>query len=299
MANVRRGRIIFCCVLCSTLVCGWWINRLLRQSALNGALIARVKQGDATQVIDLLHRGADPDAREVPPDRRPLWQILVSQLARPTQTRSPSPPTALQVALRPVYNHLPYLVMEFPPDHMSIVKALLEHGAHANVIDQEAHSPLYYAMWYHYWDTAELLLKHGAHSNSRDAEDLTPLMNASQLGCGKRMVASLVKYGAMVNARNKDGATPLMLAAAAGSTGAIEGLLSKGAAIDLQDNAGKSAVMYGVAGTRPQVVQILLQHHPNLRLRDKQGKTALMQSPIVSDYREDIVLALKKAGCPR
>src|SRR5690349_12697348 len=118
---------------------GWLIYAPVRQERLNRALIAAIKKNDTKVALALLADGADPNAREVPPQHLSFWRLLWDRL-RGKRFAPSTAPTALLVAcaLRGEED------TRRPPafDNGPMVQALLEHGAKIDAKDEQGRTPL-------------------------------------------------------------------------------------------------------------------------------------------------------------
>jgi ankyrin repeat protein len=102
--------------------------------------------------------------------------------------------------------------------HEDAVRALLEHGADANVVARHetlAVAPLHSAAAGAHSSIVRRLLDAGADANARQPGGFTPLHAAAQNG-DRESAEALVEHGADPSARTDDGSTPADLAAAAG-----------------------------------------------------------------------------------
>ncbi|HEX8997432.1 MAG TPA: ankyrin repeat domain-containing protein [Ktedonobacterales bacterium] len=100
-------------------------------------------------------------------------------------------------------------------------RLLLEHGADANAVSQNAMrvAPLHSAVAAQRLDIAEDLLRAGAQVNAAQADDFTPLHQAAQNG-QVAMIELLLAHGADLHARKSDGQTALDVAQAHGKDAA-------------------------------------------------------------------------------
>jgi ankyrin repeat protein len=111
--------------------------------------------------------------------------------------------------------------------HTEIVALLLEHGADANVRDQNGQAPLHDAASNGHFQVVRLLLAKGADVNAEMHDDLTPLHNAARSG-NAQIVRLLLDRGADVNAKSADGKTPLNSAESEGHSEVAEILRQRG-----------------------------------------------------------------------
>ena len=108
----------------------------------------------------------------------------------------------------------------------NVVKALVEHGADVNVVDNYGNSPLIDAAADKFSPSGRLLLAHGANPNVRHS-----------LSCK----------------------TPLMEAAQSGNTALVQALLEKKADLTLKDAQGKTALDFAREYDRRKIVSLLKQ----------------------------------------
>lgn len=91
--------------------------------------------------------------------------------------------------------------------HRAIVQLLIACGADVNAWDNGRMTPLHYAATGHL-DIAQLLIAHGANVNARNGLQQTPLLIAALAGHAD-VVEVLLEAGAQANARDCKGSTPL------------------------------------------------------------------------------------------
>jgi hypothetical protein len=100
-------------------------NRAFNQMQLDAKLIDAIKNQDTPAAIALLKQGANPNARDIPPDTRPAWKKLWDSLPGHRH-----PNMGFQTAL--------LLTVQGPPgtgparENLPLVKALLDRGASVN-----------------------------------------------------------------------------------------------------------------------------------------------------------------------
>jgi hypothetical protein len=108
--------------------------RAAQQERLNAALIAAVRERNASQVASLLEQGADPDACEVFADSRPFWKTWLDRLLGRPQNTSGSPALYLALGFRinppnPKSLRRAGFAISSHDSSPEIVAELLNHGA--------------------------------------------------------------------------------------------------------------------------------------------------------------------------
>src|SRR5579871_4265140 len=131
----RRLSLIAVLLLLALLVggLGWMVYAPVRQERLNRSLIAAIKKNNTKAALALLSEGADPNARDEPPQHLSLWRLLRDRL-RGKRPNPSNAPTALWLAC---YYGTNDLGRKPAPDNWQLVKALLVRRAKVNVIDKE------------------------------------------------------------------------------------------------------------------------------------------------------------------
>jgi len=129
-------------------------------------------------------------------------------------------------------------------DDLAVVLSLLAAGADVNARNQiDGSTALLKAIDPGGTDLEiRALLDHGADVNSVDNNGWTPLMVASDWG-QTTLIELLLNKGANINAKKTDGKTALMIAAEGGKSEGVELLLKNGADLRAKDNLGKTALM--------------------------------------------------------
>ena len=130
--------------------------------------------------------------------------------------------------------------------HYSIVEALLEAQANANLLQSQG-GALHCATLNNHVDVVRTLLQGSAIIDLRDhctyGRGWTALMYAASLG-HMAIAHLLISHGADVNASDRDGQTPLIIAANAGHTAMVLRLIEAGADTSGQDHYGNTALSY-------------------------------------------------------
>ena len=128
MKNLKRC-LTLCLFIAAPLGClaviGWKYQADYAQQKRDQALIAAVKADRPSAVLAALRQGANPNARDIPPDPRTLWQKALA-FFRPVKPEGTAPFSALRLAVDHNWEGAP-----LPPPSVSftILKALHESGA--------------------------------------------------------------------------------------------------------------------------------------------------------------------------
>jgi ankyrin repeat protein len=240
--------------------------RELRQPELNAALIAAVKKNDTAATISRLQDGADPNARDLEPDTRSLWERLSDRFrGKPPRTNRGN--SVLFVALpTPLRNSV-------PSENIPLVEALLNAASDVNTVDQHGETILMWAIKTGRPETVRLLLDRGAKVNVVGEYRVSALHYAADV-YDPTIIKLLLAHSAFMNARDGRGATPLLWAVRS------EGNVSRSTTAALVSNA--------------DCVKLLLANDAQVNTKDDYGDTPLKVA------RENdnalIVKMLKKAG---
>ncbi|KAA8493224.1 Ankyrin repeat domain-containing protein 50 [Porphyridium purpureum] len=218
------------------------------QSAAWGALpgeqkvCAAARQGDADELVRLLHLGAPVD--ETDDDGK----------------------TALMFASE--------------EGHVDCVRRLIERRADVNAADRHGHTPLMRAAHYGHVECLTLLLEQDASSNVEGLEGDTPLMCAIRSekdACA--CVDALISHGVDVNYRSSvSGASALVVAAMCGAESCLRVLLKCNADVDATDCLGRTALMYASWIMSKPCFDVLIEHNANIHMADTMGHTALFHA---------------------
>jgi len=268
---------------------GWMIYTPVRQERVNRALIAAIKKNDTKTALALLNEGADPNARDMPPQHLSLWRLLLDRL-RGKQPAPSQAPTALMLACAWRENDAS---SKPASDNWQLVKAFLERGAQVNVMDKETgETPLLQAAVLNKTKVCQLLIERGAKVNVTDNNGGTPLIWA--IG-NKTLVRLLINKGANVRADSNAQAV-LDAQDPHGDDPAItELLLSRGAPVDATEpyqhyTALDAAIIYG----KVRSVRLLIHHGADVNHKASDGETPLK---LAKEWQHPmIVQILKQAG---
>ena len=157
---------------------------------LNEQLIKAVKDGESSQVVDLLMAGASANATESNGWTALIWASFY--------------------------------------DYVDIVQLLLDRGAEVDLHDDAGKTALIWAAANGRQDVVRILLKSGAHVNATMKLGKSALMNAAEHG-HRTTVLHLLNAGADVNAKDDFGWTALNLAEKNGHKEIVILLKSRGA----------------------------------------------------------------------
>ena len=237
--RVTRSHVAFFAlpfVLLSALT--WW---QMQGSLKRNALFAAIRRNDATEVIALLHAGADPNARDPASD--------------PYRNRAEQFFDALTHQTHENYAQTP-------------LHAALYHVDHSN--------PQQFDIRYNHPDPALItaLLKSGADPYAKNADSGQALMFVVESNDIK-VAETMLTYGVDVNHQDIQGASPFFFAVRMGNAAMVRLFLAHGAKIELQDVAGSTPLINAAQMGRTECVRELLAHHANVNIRDKKGKSAL------------------------
>jgi ankyrin repeat protein len=271
------------------------VYREVRQPDLNRALIAAVKKNDTSKANALLSEGADPDPKDIPPDKRSMWLRLWDRIrGKPLQPANE--PTALLVATRmDCENRLKFAndPNRSAPDLGPLIKALLNAGATVNVAGSDGRTPLIWTVMKPNYEIASLLISKGANVNACDYSGSMALHYAAD-NKNPDLVRLLLARGALVNAKNTEGTTPLKRAAMYGRTDIVRLLIADGAEVDARDGLGRTPFAWAAHMGQADCVELLLASGAHIGSKDKKGMSA--QDIARQDQNDQMVALLKKAG---
>ncbi|XP_077281628.1 uncharacterized protein LOC143908142 isoform X2 [Temnothorax americanus] len=198
-------------------------------------LILAAAGGHIDAVTELLHQGADPNAKRL------------------TGT------TALFFAAQGGY--------------MDIAGLLLEHGAIVDSCSIDGGTPLFVACQYGHLDVVEGLIERGASPNAHMKDGATALFIAAQNG-HLRILEVLLEHGAKTDAVRTDGATPLWIASQMGHDHVVRRLLRAGAKVDATRHDGATPLFKAAHKGHAAVIGELLKYRPSLGVLPN-GESAL------------------------
>ena len=177
---------------------GLWLRAQLHQHDLNHDLLAALLLNNNHQALVLVNAGADPNT---------LYEPSESLSDNPFRTTS----TAFIMASR--------------MDDVSLILAMLKHGANPNAVDSNGETPLMESVSAHHSKTVGLLLDHGANVNYQDVAGGSALENSVMGAWGDddvigkagddekiAIIRQLLAHGADPNLPDTYGTTPLKFA---------------------------------------------------------------------------------------
>jgi hypothetical protein len=195
-----------------------------RQQHLNEQLLAAVKRNDTSSALLALSRGADAnarDAREKTPLRQTIWNVVCGR--RATTCHAPTP---LILSLRYIVDDNGTRVVL--NENLGLTRALIQHGARVDAVDEDGRSALLYALGDRKVATARLLIERGANLivDQRTAN----MLNTAVAYCRDASIVELMlQHGADPNQSSPSGVTPLGLAVYYRNSEIVDCLLRHGA----------------------------------------------------------------------
>ena len=175
----------------------------------------------------------------------------------------------------------------------SLVEALLERGADANLKNDHGVTALMMSSGSGNVRISSLLLDNGADPDIKGRGEMTALMFAADYG-QVSAVNLLIDRGAKTGTRDARGRTALMHASGNGHLTIVRLLLRGGAETGPIDSLGQTALMYAAAQGNAAIVKLLLDTGAKTGIKDRQGMTALDHA--LKKSRAEAAELLKKAG---
>lgn len=158
-------------------------------------------------------------------------------------------------------------------DHETVVRLLLDNGAHVDTLEDTHHTPLYEAVLRGDHAMAKILLERGADPTISILEGgFTPLKRAV---CDDDIkLVRMMATPANVDERN-GGCAPLVTAAAYNCQDIIKELLDLGASIELKCGDGRPALYYATRYGHTEAMTLLLERGANVNARGNNLDTML------------------------
>jgi ankyrin repeat protein len=151
--------------------------------------------------------------------------------------------------------------------HMDVACLLLEHGAVADVRDNDNCTPLHWASQQGHPGLVRVLIEHGADAGARDNDNCTPLHWASQQGHSE-VIRVLIEHDADADARDNDKCTPLHWASQRGHPEAVRVLVEHGIDVNARDHSSWTPLHRASQYGHSDVVQFLLEHGADAHASD-------------------------------
>lgn len=258
--------------------------------ASNSALISAAQTGDARNMQQLVHGGANVNMRTGYNRCDPAWSA----------NNDEAEAVVSMVKNAGIDNSMTVLMMSTLKGHTDTVRVLLNQGADINARDYFGSTALIIAAENGHSEIVKLLLDKGADVNAKDNFGTTSLMAASgNAGTAKMLVEKhpdgkvsislsmavvqsgteavelLLKNGADVNAKDRYGGTALARAAYAGHTEAVRLLLRRNADVNTKRNDGCTPLMLAAEEDNSEIIRMLLGANADSKAQNKKGKTAL------------------------
>jgi ankyrin repeat protein len=167
-----------------------------------------------------------------------------------------------QVQLNTVnhYHHTP-LHLAILDKNEKIAKLLIKKNKSLlNMGDEAKRSPLAYACYRSDPSIVKMLVEQGAHLKARDDEGGHALHVAAKVGNLEILAFLLPKYSReALNGKNSLGETPLFIAAHVGKCEVVEKLIARGANIDEQNKKHETPLMRAIENRHLNIVRLLIQ----------------------------------------
>ena len=156
----------------------------------------------------------------------------------------------------------------------ALIKALAGNGI--NSADKQGRTPLHFAAVSNESpEVARALLRHGANANVRDRSGKTPLWMAANRS-DARIVRLLLDAGARVNDPNDDGVTPLLVASEKPDAAVLRFLMEAGADPDIRGKNRYTPLMSAVAaGADLDAIMALIEGNADVNAEDDQNRSAI------------------------
>jgi ankyrin repeat protein len=288
---------------------------------LNNALLAAVRDGDATVVRELLARGADVDARDEGGATAlmqaalnadvAMMQVLLTDGADVNARNKAQTPALLWALHEPGKVKLLLDRGAVVPDEAVFLAAglagsrptlqlLADKGAKLNA-SRQGYTPLMAAIYGGDRDTIGYLLEQGVDLKAKTRSGYTALYAAAARPGNADLVGLLLEKGADPNARVQitepaaDLFTPLLVAALHGDAKTVQLLLDRGADANVQGGAfGRTALLGAATAASADAVQLLLASGADVNAKDHLGNTPLQWAKRRGET--DVVKVLEKAG---
>jgi len=192
----------------------------------------------------------------------------------------------------------PFLEAIYAIDKVIIGK-LVAHKVNVNKKDKRGKAPLHYiaerdkvtAL-----ETANILLSSGSDIDIevRDEENARTPLHYAILNCNKGLVNALLKAGADVNATDKDWSNAFFFASQVGDLAILRAVGEKIADPNFSGDKGYTPLHHAVTNGKVDQVEYLLKIGANPNARDHQGRSSLMLAVVLEKI--DVAKVLLKNG---
>jgi ankyrin repeat protein len=224
----------------------------------NWNLVESVIRTDPANVLFLLNRGADPNAKA----EGGMTALMFSAEKGDTILIKLLVLNGADLELTHIENTTPLMVAvlnsQFDAAHL-----LLRMGADPNYLDEYGGSSLQYSAAMNNYMMADLLLFFGALHETRDKKGDNPLMTAVYLGFMETSHV-LLQNGSAPDTRDKQMRTPLMVAAQQGNLEMISLLLEYRAGINLTDTLNYTPLTHATRTGQIETAKLLVDSGANV-----------------------------------
>ena len=218
-------------------------------------LIRAAAQGNVTNVIELLSRGASVDTRDEDGDtplnvaayygHAEVCEILIERGKAKINTKDEEGFTPLlSAALR---------------GHIEVCNLLLKTGqANVKEASRSGHTPLLAAAQSGFTEVCEILMANGSNLEEREPDTQYNALHSAAMG-GHHALLQLLLKEADVNSRDRIEATPLHMASQHGHLVCVISLLQAGADPLLPKRDGQLPIHHAAGRNHSEVVKILIE----------------------------------------
>ena len=169
-------------------------------------------------------------------------------------------------------------------DTAEVTSLIDEAGTHVDFQDEHGRTALMWAVYYGYFDIAQILIDADANLDIQDKDGNTVLMVAARGENHHAVVQTLMEAGASLNTQDITGWTALMSAAYDGNFRAMQILIDFDADLDIQGQSGHTALMSAILGYAfskrgiaryMDTLKALIEAGASLNIQNEDGNTAL------------------------
>lgn len=151
----------------------------------------------------------------------------------------------------------------------AVLAAITSPEVDVNVAEPDGSTALHWATYTVDHEMVRALLERGAKADLINRFGSSPISEAIKLG-DVELVRMLLDAGADPNSPNQDNQTALMLASTVGSLEIAQMLIDKGATVnEVETFRGQNALMWAAAGNHPDIVELLIANGAEVGLRAK------------------------------